>query len=177
MASLSFLFYLFQDPRHIFDRNKVYSYMGVGAFNMVRRDLYERVGGHAKLRLEVVDDVFLGMLAKRGGGRSGFFLGQNLASIHWYSSLWQYIRGLEKNSFAGLRFSWWLLGLAIAVQTLIFFLPPFLSLTTTGWTRIPWLLSTFISHGLFIQCCRRHAVDWTRGLTLVPAIMIQFLTF
>jgi hypothetical protein len=151
--------------------------MGVGAFNMVRRELYEAMGGHEALRLEVVDDVFLGMLVKRGGGRSGFFLGQNLASIAWYASLPQYIRGMEKNSFAGLRFSWGLLFLAMAGQTLLFFVPPIAALVTKGWQSLPWVMALGVAHGLFIQSCRRQAVAWNRGLTLIPSILIQFFAF
>jgi cellulose synthase/poly-beta-1,6-N-acetylglucosamine synthase-like glycosyltransferase len=32
-------------------------FMGVGAFNLVRRDAYETVGGHTRLALEVLDDA------------------------------------------------------------------------------------------------------------------------
>lgn len=177
VASLSFLFYLFQNPRHIFDQSKTYAYMGIGAFNMVRQDFYRAFGGHEALRLEVVDDVFLGMLMKKHGARSAFFLGHHMAHIHWYNGLWQYIRGLEKNSFAGLRFSWTLLCVAIVGQSLIFFLPPIAAFFSSGMMQILWLLSMGIAHALFIQCCRLQDVRWTRGLSLLASIAIQFVTF
>ena len=36
------------------------AYVGVGAFNLVRRETYERVGGHRSVAFEVVDDLKLG---------------------------------------------------------------------------------------------------------------------
>jgi glycosyltransferase involved in cell wall biosynthesis len=175
--SLTFLFYIFQNPRHVFDAKRLENYIGIGAFNMIRRGLYARCGGHESLRLEIVDDVFLGMLAKRHGGKSGFFLGHKLAHIHWYEGLWAYIRGLEKNAFAGLRFSWWLLAAAVLFQSLIFLLPPLgLALAPASSGKI-LLASFFLSHALFMLNCQRQGGAWNRGFLLVPAILIQFITF
>lgn len=175
--SLTFLFYIFQNPKHVFDGKRLENYIGIGAFNMIRRDLYQRCGGHAALRMEIVDDVFLGMLAKRHGGRSGFFLGHKLAHIHWYEGLWAYIRGLEKNAFAGLRFSWALLAAAVFFQTLIFLAPPLGLFLTGGNSALIFLASCFLAHGLFMLTCHRQGGQWTRGILLVPAILIQFVTF
>src|SRR5262245_12489012 len=38
------------------------AYIGLGAFNLVRRADYERVGGHRRLAMEVVDDLKLGLV-------------------------------------------------------------------------------------------------------------------
>lgn len=177
VLSLTFLFYIFQNPKHVFDSQRLENYIGIGAFNMIRRELYQRCGGHEALRLEIVDDVFLGMLAKRHGGRSGFFLGHKLAHIHWYEGLWAYIRGLEKNAFAGLRFSWPLLAVAVLFQSLIFLTPPFGFFLTRQNSGILFLTSSLLSHALFMLNCHRQGGQWTRGLILVPAILIQFMTF
>jgi glycosyltransferase involved in cell wall biosynthesis len=177
VQSLTFLFYIFQNPKHVFDSKRLENYIGIGAFNMIRRDLYQRCGGHEALRLEIVDDVFLGMLAKRHGGRSGFFLGHKLAHIHWYEGLWAYIRGLEKNAFAGLRFSWTLLAAAVLFQSLIFFLPTLGFFLAPGTSGIILLASCFLSHALFMLTCQRQGGAWNRGFLLVPAILIQFITF
>ena len=44
-----------------------FSYVGVGAFNLVRRRAYAQCGGHTAIRLDVLDDVKLGKLIKHAG--------------------------------------------------------------------------------------------------------------
>ena len=80
-------------------------FVGVGAFNMVRRSLYERCGGHRFLKLQVVDDAGLGKIIKYAGGRVRVALGRNMVHLRWQDSLSGTIRGLEKNAFAGLGYS------------------------------------------------------------------------
>ncbi|MGA8767394.1 MAG: glycosyltransferase family 2 protein, partial [Candidatus Acidiferrales bacterium] len=46
-------------------------YTGIGAFQIVRRDAYEKAGTHRRLALEVVDDLKLGKIVKEAGFRSG----------------------------------------------------------------------------------------------------------
>ena len=45
------------------------SFVGVGAFNLVRRAAFQRTLGFPWLRLEPCDDVGLGLMVKRTGGR------------------------------------------------------------------------------------------------------------
>ncbi|MGH9678291.1 MAG: glycosyltransferase, partial [Candidatus Acidiferrum sp.] len=42
-------------------------YVGVGAFNLIRRSVYEKLGSFAALRMEVVEDLKLGKLVKQHG--------------------------------------------------------------------------------------------------------------
>jgi hypothetical protein len=65
----------------------------------------------------------------------------------------------------------------MAGQTLLFFVPPIAALVTKGWQSLPWVMALGVAHGLFIQSCRRQAVAWNRGLTLIPSILIQFFAF
>ncbi|MBC7661237.1 MAG: glycosyltransferase, partial [Chitinophagaceae bacterium] len=175
--SLAMLFFLFQNPRAINAPNRPSAYMGVGAFNMVRRSNYEAFGGHVPLRLEVVDDVFLGMLVKRFGGRSAFFLGPDAGHIHWYAGLLAYIRGLEKNAFAGLRFSIPLLIIAVLGQILIFFAPLVIVIFGNSMESLLGLFSLLIAHGLFVSTCVRQESSAYHGILLLPAIILQFYTF
>jgi hypothetical protein len=78
--------------------------VGTGAFNLVRTAAYRAVGGHVPLRLEVVDDVFLGCLLARGGFRTRvWFAGRELA-IDWGRTPRHLLAVVEKNMFAMLRF-------------------------------------------------------------------------
>ena len=43
---------------------------GGGVFNLIRRDLFDRIGGHEALKASVVDDIQLGRNARKGGGRT-----------------------------------------------------------------------------------------------------------
>ncbi|HEY2103228.1 MAG TPA: glycosyltransferase family 2 protein, partial [Chthoniobacterales bacterium] len=48
---------------------KAKDHIGVGAFNLVRRNVYEAVGTYQALRFEVVDDMKLGKVVKNAGFR------------------------------------------------------------------------------------------------------------
>jgi len=78
---------------------------GVGAFNLMRRAAYERVGGHRLLRMDPADDFKLGRLLKESGARQRIFLGVGLVRCPWHRGTFQVIRGLEKNLFSGFGYS------------------------------------------------------------------------
>ncbi len=79
--------------------------LGLGAFGLYRRDAYERAGGHAAVRLRPDDDLALASSVKAAGGNALVVFAPNLAAVSWYASLAEALRGLEKNAFAGLRYS------------------------------------------------------------------------
>lgn len=82
------------------------AHIGVGAFNLVRRDAYLSIGGHQRLRLEVADDVKLGLLLRRSGVRQGCADSGGLVRVRWQRGFVASMRGLVKNFFAGLEFRW-----------------------------------------------------------------------
>ena len=79
-------------------------FFGVGAFNLVLRAEYERVGGHGRLAMEVVDDVKLGMLLRRSGVPQGVADGNGLLSVRWQHGLVPSVLGLVKNAFAAVEY-------------------------------------------------------------------------
>ncbi len=80
------------------------AYYGVGAFNLVRRDTYERLGGHNPIRLDVLDDVKLGKLFFCNGASADYLVAEDAVTVRWQNSAWGVIRGLEKNAFAGVQY-------------------------------------------------------------------------
>lgn len=94
------------------------SYVGTGAFNLVRTSAYRAIGGHLPLRLEVVDDVFLGYLLFRAGHRSRVWFAARDLEIDWGGTPRRLLQVVEKNMFAMLRFRTWLAVLLLVLTTL-----------------------------------------------------------
>lgn len=80
-------------------------YMGVGAFQMIRRSTYEAIGTHRRLAMEVLDDMKLGKLVKQNGFRSGVAPSENFLRIRWQEGIGNVIKGMTKNMFAGFDFN------------------------------------------------------------------------
>ena len=78
--------------------------IGLGAFNLIRRDVYEEVGGFESLRLEVLEDVRLGYIVKRKGYRQEVAFGPGLARVHWARGAMGIVNNLTKNAFAIFQF-------------------------------------------------------------------------
>src|SRR5262249_23086146 len=77
---------------------------GLGAFNLVRRESYLRAGGHAAIRMELLDDMGLGLIVKRSGGRSVFAGHDGHVRARWQEGIGGLIRGVEKNAFPALGY-------------------------------------------------------------------------
>lgn len=80
------------------------AHLGIGAFNLVRAETYRKFGGHDALRLTVVDDIKLGQLVRRTGGRSRAFVGGDDVECHWGVTVRQMIQIMEKNYFAAIDY-------------------------------------------------------------------------
>ncbi len=89
---------------------KAREFVGIGAFQLVRRSAYEAMGTHRRLAMEVVDDMKLGKLAKEAGFLSGIANAGEAVSVHWQDGVENIIRGTTKNFFAFSGFSLWTVG-------------------------------------------------------------------
>ena len=88
------------------------AWVGIGAFNMIRRDLYDRFHGHEALRLEIADDMKLGYLAKKHGGKSVAMYSNGCVRVRWRQGTMDIVRGIIRSGFAGMDFNWLRLGFA-----------------------------------------------------------------
>lgn len=91
-----------------------------GQFFLVRRDHYERVGGHAAVRDVIVEDVALMRVLKAQGTRTRFMLGGELARTRMHTHLRQMFHGWAR-IFAGSsgRSAWPIVGaIAFLVGTI-----------------------------------------------------------
>ncbi len=73
-----------------------FSYAGVGAFNLIRADIYHKLGGHTEIAMDVLDDVKIGKLVKKNGGRQDSGLPRNCCRFDGSRPNWGVIAGLEK---------------------------------------------------------------------------------
>jgi hypothetical protein len=85
---------------HELPRPGTRAFVGIGAFNLVRRADWERIGGHRPLRLEVVDDAKLGLILRRSGVPQGAVRGGARVAVRWQEGFLASLRGLVKNAFA-----------------------------------------------------------------------------
>jgi glycosyltransferase involved in cell wall biosynthesis len=126
------------------------AYVGVGAFQMLKRSAYESCGTHRRLAMEVIDDMKLGKLVKQAGFRSGVAVAQDAVSVEWHLGLENLIRGLEKNFFAAAGFSVWTVALQMAA-ILFFNVAPFVGLAFGGgWIRVLAGISVVVALGFHL---------------------------
>ena len=112
------------------------AYMGVGAFQLLKRSAYEAAGTHRRLAMEVIDDMKLGKIVKQAGFRSGVGVAQDSVVVRWHAGARNLINGVTKNFFAGSGFS----VMRVAISILGLFLMNVLPFTGLifghGWVRI-----------------------------------------
>jgi glycosyltransferase involved in cell wall biosynthesis len=112
------------------------AYVGVGAFQMVKRTAYEACGAHRRIAMEVIDDVKLGKMIKLGGFRSGVAVAEDAVSVRWHAGLFNLVRGLEKNFFAAAQFQMSQVLLQIFSLIIFYVAPSFGLFFGHGWVRI-----------------------------------------
>jgi glycosyltransferase involved in cell wall biosynthesis len=71
-----------------------------GQFILVRRDVYESVGGHLAIANEMLEDVALARLVKRAGSRLYFASGLGIVRARMYRSFGAMWEGWTKNLYA-----------------------------------------------------------------------------
>ncbi|MGA7524226.1 MAG: glycosyltransferase family 2 protein [Acidobacteriaceae bacterium] len=79
--------------------------IGVGAFNLVRAEVYGAIGGFEKFPMEILEDLRLGREIKHHGYRQHMVLGRDLIRLHWAAGAFGMVNNLTKNIYATFRFS------------------------------------------------------------------------
>ena len=133
-------------------------HMGVGAFNMVRRRVYEAVGTHQALRFEVVDDMKLGKVVKNAGYRQRNVFGGDLISIRWAKDAMGVVRNLTKNFFAIMSFQW-PRALSTCFALAFLNLMPFIGIGIAhGWERFPYAVALLTIFLIYVGMSRMSPV-------------------
>ena len=132
IATFSLLFGLFARPWRAADPKRRET-IGIGAFNLVTTTAYREAGTHERICLRPDDDLKLGKIIKGAGFRQDFLFASSFLEVEWYESLWDMVRGLEKNAFSGVeyRFSFMILG---TLGLISLFVWPYAGMfLTSGW--------------------------------------------
>jgi glycosyltransferase involved in cell wall biosynthesis len=139
-------FHIATDPHRV-SNPESWTYVGVGAFQLLKRSAYEAAGTHRRLAMEVVDDMKLGKIVKEAGFRSSVGLAQNAVVIRWHAGLGNLVRGVTKNFFAALGYNVALVLLA-AIGMLLLNVAPFVAVIVGhGWIRLFAAVAVLIALG------------------------------
>jgi glycosyltransferase involved in cell wall biosynthesis len=129
---------------------KARDYLGAGAFNLIRKNVLEAIGGLEPLRMEVVEDMKLGKLVKRGGFRQQIAFGRDLVALHWARGALGMVRNLTKNFFALMNYRLSLSLLAV-VAVLVVNVVPFVGLIfAPGWARLGYLVAVACIAAMYV---------------------------
>lgn len=109
------LFFLFK-PWKV-NNQKSKKFIGVGAFNLIKKSVYFSIKGHEQIKMHPIDDLMLGKMIKHSGFKQDCLAGYDFLQVHWYESPGKMISGLMKNIFALFNFR---LHFAITAIMLIF---------------------------------------------------------
>lgn len=147
------------------------TFVGIGAFNLVKSEALRRTPGLEWLRLEPGDDVGLGMMINRAGGVSRLALGHGFLTVEWYPSVAAMFRGLEKNLFGpGSNYHWWLMVLQVAGLWSLAAAPWIALIIGMMLGTVPVLaagLCVFAAQSLFALCCVNNRREESFGLLFV----------
>lgn len=151
---------------------------GVGAFNLVRRSTLERIDALRLLRMEVLDDVALGALAKQSGARCRLLAGRGDVHLEFMDSLGALARSVDKGGGL-LGFSWWRPVVFAALPITLDVLLPAAALASGGATAAVGA-ATFavatLTHFLLTDHFdgpRRGALLWPLGTFLTSACSLR----
>jgi glycosyltransferase involved in cell wall biosynthesis len=170
MPSLFVFFFIFAPSFLALSRRHKLAFGG-GAFNLVRREAYDAIGGHRRLARSVVDDVRLAMELKAAGFTTRIRLGSRLLRLRMYHGLGEIIEGFTKNAHAIWAGREALLvfvsSVLLAINMLPFFWIPW-AVSSPQQALLPPLLWLGVSLALLMIC--RALIQWRLGLPFWPAI-------
>ena len=164
-------------PWKIADPKAKHDVVGVGAFNLMRREAYEQVGGFEALRMEIIEDMGMGRRLKQAGMRQRVAFGKDLVQVHWAASAMGIVEVLTKNMFAAFRFQIVLLLGACGGLVAFFVLPPVSLLAGLAFPQLflPGFIAA-VSVMLAYRALRRHSgiPVWYAALSPFAAILLAY---
>jgi glycosyltransferase involved in cell wall biosynthesis len=143
-----------------------------GQYLLIRRDHYARIGGHAAVAAEVLEDVALARLAKQAGTRLHFSSGTGIVRVRMYRTFGALWKGWTKNLYPLMG------GASRAVGRelrRVFPWIPFLLLLLTPLHLTLGVLGVVLlagRHAAYAATLRRNRFPGTLALYYVPAVVL-----
>jgi len=141
------------------------NFMGNGAYLLVRREAYEATGAHRALRLEVVEDLRMGLLMRSRGYRCATAVGLHRMWRRWQPGYRGIFKGLLKNLFAAFDYS-----VAKALGGILVFPLIFIGPWVCLFTGFPLIgaLNLLLIATFFVLGSRQSRLPWFNGFVLSP---------
>ena len=158
IALFQSLFIFAQRPWKVADP-KARDFIGVGAFNLIRRSTYDAIGGYDHLRLAILDDMKLGEMTKKKGFASNCVFGQNMVRIHWAPGALGMVRNLVKNFFAAMRYNVAIVFGAVLGLILVFLGPWVGAIFAHGWARTGYVVALLCLLVIYTGMSKRSGVS------------------
>lgn len=151
---------------------------GIGAFNLVRADLFEKTPGFEWLRLEPGDDYGLGLMVNQAGGTTRLAFAEKDLSMTWYENVGAMFKGLEKNMFGpGAHYQWWRM-LVVVFGLWALLAAPCVALIggiiTDSWIMLGAAFVAVAFHVVFSFCSTLEKRSETLSLLLFPLGVLMF---
>jgi glycosyltransferase involved in cell wall biosynthesis len=125
-------------------------HIGVGAFNMIRRTVYDALGTFQALRFDVLDDMKLGKVVKNAGYAQRNVFGADLISIRWAKATFGVVDNLTKNFFAIMSYQW-PRAMASCFALAFLNLLPFAGIGLAhGWARLGYAVALFAMFSIYV---------------------------
>ncbi|AJD91374.1 hypothetical protein JMA_20570 [Jeotgalibacillus malaysiensis] len=150
--------------------------MGIGAFNMITKNAYHKIGGHEAIRLRPDDDLQLGMRIKQFGLRQRMATAKSMLKVEWYPNIKEALKGLEKNAFAGLHYSYIFTILAMTGVFISQVLPFIAVFSPDPYTSAMAWVSIGAIMAVYIPITRRLTTYSSFHALLFPVSALLFIT-
>jgi glycosyltransferase involved in cell wall biosynthesis len=148
--------------------------LGIGAFNLVRADVYRAFGGFESLRMQVTEDIRFGFEIKRAGYRQRVAVGPDLIRVRWAEGARHFILNVTKNFFALFQFRARPALTACAVLTIVC-VAPFAGLAGPLSFRIPAAFLFFLL--LLLYRCLGHVSKISAAFFLTFPVAAALLIY
>lgn len=157
--------------------NRSRAFAGIGAFNMVKKTVYDTIGGHEHLKMHPIDDMMLGKLIKTNGFCQECLLAYDYIRVPWYSSVNAMVNGLQKNMFAVIHYRLLLIPVALFILITVTILPFWGAVLGTGLIQAVCLVTTGVRLAGFYSGLRTQELPawYLPGALITPYISIFIL--